>query len=147
MSIRTLLIACCGLLIPGSASLNAQCTAETETGRRIVRGYAAHDVTTGPDGRLVLTENQVRPLADPGDSSVCQRLLNVWWAQWRTPDEAKPDWAWTYYQVGTCTTSWRTGPRRRSARTLMERSGFPSAGARFSSSIATSGCCGRLQAE
>jgi hypothetical protein len=100
MSIRTLLIACCGLLIPGSASLNAQCTAETETGRRIVRGYAAHDVTTGPDGRLVLIENQVRPLADPGDSSVCQQLFNVWWAQWRTPDEAKPDWAWTYYQVG-----------------------------------------------
>ena len=100
MTIRTLLIACCGILFCDPASADAQCTAETETGRRIVLRYATQDATTRPVGVPVVTEDQIRALTNPGDSSICQQLFSVWWAQWQNPDEAKPDWAWTYYQVG-----------------------------------------------
>jgi hypothetical protein len=100
-TIRTLLMACCGILLGDVASLGAQCTDETEIGRRLVLAYATQHTESRPLGVPVVTSDQVRPLANPGDSGVCQRLFNVWWAQWQNPEEGKSDWTWTYYQVGT----------------------------------------------
>lgn len=99
-SIRKLLIACCGILLSNPPGAAAQCTAETETGRRLVVNFATEYTNARPSGVPVVTASQVRALANPGDNGVCQQLFYVWWAQWNEPEEAKPGWAWTYYQVG-----------------------------------------------
>lgn len=100
LTIRTLLIACCGVLLADPPGAGAQCTPETETGRRLVLSYATQPTNVRPSGVPVVTADQVRPLTNPGDSAVCQQLFNVWWAQWNNPEEAKPEWTWAYYQVG-----------------------------------------------
>lgn len=100
-TIRTLLIACCGILLFDPPRAGAQCTLETETGRRLVLNYATQNTNARPLGVPVVSPAQVRALTNPGDSAVCQQLFNVWWAQWNDPEEAKPGWAWTYYQVGS----------------------------------------------
>ena len=78
----------------------AQCTAETETGRRLVLEYATRYTNARHTSVPVVTAEQVRLLASPNDSAVCQQLFSVFWGQWQNPEEAKPDWHWTYYQVG-----------------------------------------------
>lgn len=100
LSIRNLLIACASLVLFDPAGARAQCTAETETGRRLVVNFATQYTNARPTGVPVVAVSQIRALANPGDSEVCQQLFSVWWAQWNNPDEPKPDWAWTYYQVG-----------------------------------------------
>lgn len=99
-SIQKLLIACCVILVFDPAAAGAQCTAETETGRRLVVDFATQHTNARPTGVPVVAASQIRALANPGDSGVCQQLFSVWWAQWNNPDEPKPVWAWTYYQVG-----------------------------------------------
>jgi hypothetical protein len=100
-AIRNLLIAFCGILLIDPQGVEAQCTAETEAGRRVVLNYATQYTRARPAGVPVVAADQVRPLANPGDSGVCQQLFSAWWAQWQNPEEAKPGWAWTYYQVGS----------------------------------------------
>jgi hypothetical protein len=100
-AIRTLLIACCGILLFNPPVAGAQCTAETETGRRLVLNYATRTTNARPTGVPVVSATEIRALTNPGDSAVCQRLFDVWWAQWNHPEEPKPGWAWTYYRVGT----------------------------------------------
>ena len=100
-TIRTLLIAWCGILLFNPRGAGAQCTPETETGRRLVLSYATHYTNARPTAVPVVTADQVRPLTNPGDSGVCQQLFYVWWAEWSNPDEPKLEWAWTYYQVGS----------------------------------------------
>jgi hypothetical protein len=100
-TIRNLLIACCGILLSHPPGAGAQCTAETETGRRLVLNYATQATNARPPAVPVVSASQVRALTNPGDSAVCQQLFYVWWGQWNEPGEAKPGWAWTYYQVGS----------------------------------------------
>jgi hypothetical protein len=98
--IRKLVLACSAVVLT-SGSVGAQCTAETETGRRLVLGYATQHTNARPAGVPVVTAQEVRPLTNTYDSATCSQLFNVFWGQWRNPEEAKPGWRWTYYQVGT----------------------------------------------
>lgn len=98
---RIILFACSAMLLLMPIGASAQCTAETEVGRRLVLEYATQHQTPRSSAVPLVTTDQVRPLTNPSDSGVCQQLFNVWWGLWRNPDEPKPDWAWTYYQVGS----------------------------------------------
>jgi hypothetical protein len=88
------------MVFGATATASAQCTSETETERRLVIGYATQYTNARPAGVPVVSYDQVRPLTDPNDSAVCQQLFQVFWGQWANPEEAKPEWHWTYYQVG-----------------------------------------------
>lgn len=93
-----------GMVLWGGAGISrevaAQCTGETETGRRLVLEYATRYTNARPAGVPVVTADRVRALTDPADGAVCQQLFYVFWGQWNNPEEAKPGWHWTYYQVG-----------------------------------------------
>lgn len=97
---KVALFACGVMLLITSTAAGAQCTAETEVGRRLVVTYATHNTDARPAGVPVVSADRVRVLTDPADSGVCSRLFGVFWAQWQNPDEPKPGWHWTYYQVG-----------------------------------------------
>lgn len=101
MNRRSLMLACAALIAAGGpSSARAQCTNESETGRRLVLAYATQYTNARPAGVPVVSSAQVRPLTNPTDSAVCQQLFYVWWAQWQNPEEPKPGWHWTYYKVG-----------------------------------------------
>lgn len=98
---RTIFVlASAAAILVAPAAARAQCTSETETGRRLVMEYATQSTPARPAGVPVVPADQVRPLTGAGDAAVCARLYDVFWAQWRNPDEPKPEWRWTFYQVG-----------------------------------------------
>jgi hypothetical protein len=100
MTIRLrVLLACCGILL-ADAALTAQCTSETEASHRVVYDYATKAGPVRRPGVPVVTADRIRLLTNASDAAVCQQLFTVFWAQWQNPEEAKPDWHWTYYQVG-----------------------------------------------
>jgi len=99
ITLRGLVLACSTIVLTaGSAA--AQCTGETETGRRLVLGYATQYTNARPAEVPVVGAREVRLLTDDYDSAACARLFSVFWSQWQNPEEPKPDWHWTYYQVG-----------------------------------------------
>jgi hypothetical protein len=98
---RTLFLLCgAALAVLAPAAARAQCTGESETGRRLVMEYATRYTPPRPAEVPVVAADQVRPLTGAGDAAVCARLHDVFWAQWRNPDEPKPEWHWTFYEVG-----------------------------------------------
>jgi hypothetical protein len=96
-----LLLAFCGLLLVHPV-VGAQCTAETEDSRQAVHAFAtgAEAGAWRPAGVPVVTADRIRLLTNPSYAGVCQQLYNVFWAQWRNPEEVKTGWHWAYYEVG-----------------------------------------------
>jgi hypothetical protein len=85
----------------GAVPVHAQCTAETETGRRIVTQYATqYGSETRPAGVPVVDPSQIRVLANATDAAVCQQLFYRYMGLRRDPETAPTDRHWTYYQVG-----------------------------------------------
>lgn len=101
-TIAKLLLACAAVagFMGAPAPVASQCTSETETGRRLVFAFATQPTRARPASIPVVGAEQVRLLTNPADSGVCAQLFNVFWGQWQNPDEAKPEWRWTFYQVG-----------------------------------------------
>jgi hypothetical protein len=85
-----------------SGTVRAQCTDETEQGRRLVMEFATTYGTSGsrPTSVPVVDASQVRLLTNAADASVCQQLFYGWMGQRQDPDTAPTDRRWTYYQVG-----------------------------------------------
>ena len=84
----------------GSGAAQAQCTTETEQGRRLVVEFATQPGSgTRPAGVPVVPASQVRLLTNDGDAAACQQLFHGWMGQRRDPETAPADRHWTYYQV------------------------------------------------
>lgn len=87
------------VLLSGTAA--AQCTAETETGRRWVMELAVGFGTGPPPSEMpVVGTAVIRPLTDPADSATCDRLHESWTAQRLDPSAPLVDRHWTYYEAG-----------------------------------------------
>lgn len=89
--------------VASSTSLAAaQCTSETETGRRVVTEYATH---AGAESRAatvpVVDASQIRLLTNASDSATCQQLFQRYMGLRRDPETAPTDRHWTLYQVGS----------------------------------------------
>ncbi|HEX6036476.1 hypothetical protein [Longimicrobium sp.] len=81
---------------------HAQCTSETEVGRRVVTEYATqYGSETRPDGVPIVDASQIRLLTNPNDSAVCHRLFQRYMGLRRDPETAPTDRHWTFYQVGS----------------------------------------------
>jgi hypothetical protein len=97
---RTLILLASGALLFASRPAGAQCTTETEIGRRLVLTYATQSTSARPAAVPVVSAGRVRLLTDPDDGGVCAQLFTVFRAQWRDPDAPRADWHWSYYEVG-----------------------------------------------
>jgi hypothetical protein len=90
-----------GIVLYATGAANAQCTEETEQGRRLVVEFATqHGSGRRPAGVPVVTASQVRLLTNAADGPTCQQLFYGWMGQRIDPESAPVDQHWTYYQVG-----------------------------------------------
>jgi hypothetical protein len=89
-------------VVLASGTVRAQCTGETEQGRRLVIELATQYGSSGtrPGGVPVVDASQVRLLTSPSDAAACQQLFHAWMGQRQDPETAPTDRQWTYYQVG-----------------------------------------------
>lgn len=101
MNTPFVVIAAVTLVLFGSGAAQAQCTSETEQGRRLVLEFATqHGTGTRPAGVPVVDASQIRLLTNPSDAAACQQLFYGFMGQRRDTETAPVDRHWTFYQVG-----------------------------------------------
>lgn len=96
------LAAALGFIVLACGVGHAQCTSETEQGRRVVTEFATqYGSGSRPAGVPVVDASQIRLLTDANDAAVCQQLFNRYQSERLNPGTAPSDRHWTYYQVGS----------------------------------------------
>jgi hypothetical protein len=101
MKILNAIVTAVALGLCGAGAAEAQCTTETEQGRRLVTEFATQYGTgSRPAGLPVVPASQVRLLTNATDGPICQQLFYKWMGQRQDPETAPTDQHWTYYQVG-----------------------------------------------
>jgi hypothetical protein len=101
MKMLRALVGAVALMLCGADAVSAQCTTETEQGRRLVLEFATQNGSGNrPPGVPVVTAGTVRLLTNANDAVTCQRLFSAWMGQRTDPETTPTDQHWTFYQVG-----------------------------------------------